>query len=89
MRHARTSNAGETTARNVYFQGAIFAYCGKKQAALHMLQIAVEQNYCAYESLLSDPLLAELRTDMGFDKVLTAASACQEAVRAAANTQGR
>ncbi|HUB02260.1 MAG TPA: protein kinase [Terriglobales bacterium] len=68
-----------------YSQGAILAFCGKKQAALHMLQSAVEQNYCSYSNLLSDPLLAKLRTDTEFDKVLTAASACQEAVRKAAN----
>jgi len=68
-----------------YYQGAILAFCGKKQAAFHMLQSAVEQNYCAYSNLLSDPLLAKLRTDTAFDKVLTAAGACQEAVRAAAS----
>ncbi|MGB9236056.1 MAG: protein kinase [Terriglobales bacterium] len=68
-----------------YYQGAILAYCGKKQAALHMLQSAVEQNYCAYSNLLSDPLLAKLRTETAFDKVLTSAGKCQEAVRTAAN----
>jgi serine/threonine protein kinase/tetratricopeptide (TPR) repeat protein len=65
-----------------YYQGSIFAYCGKKQAALHLLESAVEQNYCARENLLRDPLLAKLRTDASFVKLLTAASACQETVRA-------
>jgi len=69
-----------------YYQGAILAFCGKKQAALHMLGNAVEQNYCAYSNLLSDPLLAKLRTDTAFDKVLTAAARCQEAVRAGNNS---
>ncbi len=69
-----------------YYQGAILAYCGKKEAALHMLESAVEQNYCAYSNLLSDPLLAKLRTDTAFDKVLTQAAQCQEAVRAAASS---
>ncbi|HEY4840680.1 MAG TPA: protein kinase [Terriglobales bacterium] len=64
-----------------YYQGSIFAYCGKRQAALHLLQSAVEQNYCAHENLLADPLLSKLRTDTAFDKVLTAAGACQEAVQ--------
>lgn len=68
-----------------YYVGAIFAYCGKKQAALHMLQSAVEQNYCAYSNLVSDPMLVKIRTDTGFDKVLTAAGKCQEAVRASVN----
>jgi serine/threonine protein kinase/tetratricopeptide (TPR) repeat protein len=73
----------EPDAETWYYQGAIFAFCGKKQAALHLLQSAVEQNYCAHENLLTDPLLAKLRTDAAFDKVLTAAGACQEAMRAA------
>jgi len=83
---AETNLPSEPDAETWYYQGSIFAYCGKKQAALHLLQSAVEQNYCAHENLLSDPLLAKLRTDAAFDKVLTAAGACQEAVRAAAGT---
>ena len=86
---AETGQPTESDPETWYYQGALFAYCGKKQAALHLLQSAVEQNYCAHENLLSDPLLAKLRTDTEFDKVLTAAGACQEAVRAAENTQGK
>jgi eukaryotic-like serine/threonine-protein kinase len=65
-----------------YYQGAILAYCGKNAAALHMLKDAVETNYCAYSNLLSDPLLAKLRSDPKFDEVLTAAHECQERVMA-------
>jgi TolB-like protein/predicted Ser/Thr protein kinase len=65
-----------------YYQGAILAYCGKKDAALHLLKTAVETNYCAYSNLLSDPLLAKLRSDPKFDEVLTAAHQCQERVMA-------
>jgi hypothetical protein len=65
-----------------YYQGSLFAFCGKKQAAFHMLQSAIGQNYCSYENLLSDPLLAKLRPDTAFDNVLSSARACQEAVRA-------
>ena len=86
---AETSLPTEPDPETWYYQGALFAYCGKKQAALHLLQSAVEQNYCAHENLLSDPLLAKLRTETAFDKVLTTAGACQEAVRAAGNTQGQ
>jgi eukaryotic-like serine/threonine-protein kinase len=78
---AETSLPTEPDPETWYYQGAIFAFCGKKQAALHLLQSAVEQNYCAHSNLLSDPLLAKLRTDTAFDKVLTAAGACQETVR--------
>ncbi len=82
---AETSLPTEPDPETWYIQGALFAFCGKKQAALHLLQSAVEQNYCAHSNLLSDPLLAKLRTDAAFDKVLTAAGICQEAVRASGN----
>jgi hypothetical protein len=84
---AESSLPTEPDPETWYYQGALFAYCGKKQAALHLLQSAVEQNYCAHENLLYDPLLTKLRTDTAFDKVLTAAGTCQETVRAAANTE--
>ncbi|HMD15959.1 MAG TPA: protein kinase [Terriglobales bacterium] len=83
---AETSLPTDPDPETWYYQGSLFAYCGKKQAALHLLQSAVEQNYCAHQNLLSDPLLAKLRQDPAFDKVLTAAGACQEAVRAGGNT---
>jgi hypothetical protein len=57
------------------------AYCGKKEAALHMLQTAVESNYCAYSDLLYDPLLASLRSHPKFNELLTAAHQCQQAVK--------
>jgi TolB-like protein len=68
-----------------YLEGSVMAFCGQKTAALHLLKAAVEQNYCAYSALLSDPLLAKLRKEQAFDVVLTAASGCQRAVR---NPQG-
>jgi serine/threonine protein kinase/tetratricopeptide (TPR) repeat protein len=82
---AEGSQPTELDAETWYYQGTIFAYCGKKQAALHLLESAVQQNYCAHENLLNDPLLAKLRTDTAFDKVLTAAGACQANVLASAN----
>ncbi len=84
---AETSLPTDPDPETWYYQGALFAYAGKKQAALHLLQSAVEQNYCAHENLLNDPLLAKLRTDTAFDKVLTAAGFCQEAVRAFGTAQ--
>jgi len=86
---AETSQPTEPDPEWWYNQGSLLAYCGKKQAALHLLESAVEQNYCAHDNLLYDPLLAKLRTDTAFDKVLTAAGACQEAVKAASNPQGQ
>ncbi len=68
----------------LYYQGALLGYCGKNDAALQLLQSAVERNYCAYSNLLNDPLLQKLRADQAFDKVLTEASACQEVVKSKA-----
>jgi hypothetical protein len=48
-----------------------------------LLQSAIEQNYCSLENLQSDPLLAKLRSEKEFEKLLTSARACQEAVRTA------
>jgi len=64
-----------------YYLGTIMAFCGKPDIALHMIRSAVEANYCAYSALLSDPLLAKLRSNREFDKVLTAADQCQQAVK--------
>ena len=64
-----------------YYEGTIMAFCGKPDIALHMIKSAVDQNYCSYSALLSDPLLAKMRNSKEFDAVLTAAHECQESVR--------
>jgi eukaryotic-like serine/threonine-protein kinase len=64
-----------------YRVGALMAYCGQKDAALRLLKAAVQQNYCAYSALLSDPMLKEMRKDPAFNQVLTAASTCQETLK--------
>jgi len=79
---AETSQPSEADPENSYYQGSIFAYDGKNAAALHLFTQAIEQNYCAYSNLLSDPILVNLRSDPAFNQVLTAASNCQNAVRA-------
>ncbi len=77
---AEASVLAEPDPERWYYEGTIMAYCGKPEIALHMIKAAVEQNYCSYSALLSDPLLAKLRTSKEFDEVLTAAHQCQEAV---------
>jgi TolB-like protein/tetratricopeptide (TPR) repeat protein len=65
-----------------YLQGAIMAFCGKKEIALRMLGRAIQQNYCSYSALQDDPLLVKLRGVPEFDKLLTAADDCQSPLRA-------
>ncbi len=78
---AETSYPADPDPETWYYEGALFAYCGKKPAALHLLQSAIQNNYCAYSNLLADPLLTRLRSDPDIDKLLTAARECQDAVR--------
>jgi eukaryotic-like serine/threonine-protein kinase len=65
-----------------YYHGAILGFCGKKDIAFRMIGRAINQNYCAYSALLTDPLLAKLRGSPDFNKLLTAADNCQKAVTA-------
>jgi len=60
-----------------YSNGTLLAYCGQKEAALRMLTSAVTKNFCAYEALQRDPLLAKLRESPEFRPLLSAAKACQ------------
>ena len=64
--------------RTAYYQGSVLAYAGKKDAAVHMLRMAIEQNYCAYSALENDPLLDKLRASREFADLLKAARFCQE-----------
>ena len=84
-----TNQAAEADPEILYYEGALLGYCGKRQAALNLLQSAVERNYCAYSNIVSDPLLAKLRADPGIDKVLTSGRECQEAVRSPSNASGQ
>jgi hypothetical protein len=86
---AETNPPAEPDPEIWYYQGALFGYCGKKQAALRILESAVAQNYCSHSNLLSDPLLEKLRADPAFNKVLTAASSCQQTMQAVSAQQGQ
>ena len=77
---AMTTQPAEPDPEIWYYQGAVFAFCGKKDAAMHMFLLAVGQNYCGYSNLLSDPLVTSLKSEKEFDKVLTAAGDCQQAL---------
>lgn len=56
--------------------GTLFAYCGKKDAALRLMTSAVEGNYCASTALQTDPLLVKLRGAPEFAQLLSAAKVC-------------
>src|SRR5262249_16704347 len=62
----------------LYRQGSILAFCGKTQAAISMLKVAIAEDYCALGGLQSDPLLSKLRRTPEFTELLNAAKECQK-----------
>jgi TolB-like protein len=63
---------------NYFFAGHL-AYCGQMDAALRMLKLAIERNYCSYPAMDNDPFFNQLRTNPDFTRVRQAAIACHEA----------
>jgi len=61
-----------------YFQGSIQIFCDQKQVGLRLLNYAVNHNFCVYQALQTDPLLAKLRASPEFPPLLSAAKSCQE-----------
>jgi len=60
-----------------YVFGTLLSYCGRKDAALRLLRSAIEHNYCAFQTLQSDPMVAKLRGTPEFGELLSAAKECQ------------
>ena len=86
---AETTTPAAPDAELLYYQGAIFADCGLRPAALRMLKAAIEQNYCAYSNLQTDPMLRKIRMAPGFDKLLVAAKECQQSTLAPATSDAQ
>lgn len=59
-----------------YFFAGHLAYCGQSKAALQMLKVAIERNYCSYPAMDNDPFFNQLRADPQFQKLRFAAMAC-------------
>jgi eukaryotic-like serine/threonine-protein kinase len=66
-----------------YHQGTLLAACGEKEIAFTFLHRAVAGNYCAYQALQADPLLAGVRGDAEFRQIVQAARECQQKFEAA------
>ena len=69
----------------LYAQGAVLEFAGKREAALHSIRTAIENNYCSLSALEHDPLLDKLRTTPQLAELLKAARACQKPVLDLAN----
>jgi serine/threonine protein kinase/TolB-like protein len=77
--------ASVTDPETTYFLGSLMAYCGRKPESLHLLKVAIEQNYCAYQALLNDPMLDRVRGNADFDQLLESAKYCRKQVTEAGN----
>ena len=86
---AQVTAASDTDPEGTYFLATILGYCGRKTEATHLLKVAIEQNYCAYEGLLNDPALDRVRGTAEFDKLIESAKYCQKQLQDAGRTSGQ
>ncbi|MGA3090367.1 MAG: hypothetical protein ABSD75_17280 [Terriglobales bacterium] len=61
-----------------YVFGSLLSFCGQKNGALRLLKGAIDHNYCALQTLQTDPMLATLRKAPEFAELLLAAKQCQD-----------
>lgn len=61
---------------NYYFASHL-AYCGRTSAATQILSRAIEESYCSYPAIDTDPFFASVRTRPEFAEIRFAAIACQ------------
>jgi serine/threonine protein kinase len=59
-----------------YFFAGHLAFCGQDEAALRLLKIAIDRNYCSYPAMDNDPFFNQLRTNSQFQKLRLAGMAC-------------
>ena len=60
-----------------YVVGTLLSFCGEQDTAIRVLRSAIEQNYCAYTALQTDPLLVKLRRTREYHELQTEAKVCQ------------
>lgn len=61
-----------------YVLAAWDSFCGEPDLAFHELRRAIEQNYCAYPQMETDPLLAKIRAMPEFAAIRSQGIACQQ-----------
>jgi len=61
-----------------YYSGADLVFCRQPKIGWRMIEGAIQKNYCAFEALQNDPLLAKSRQTAEFRKLLSEAKGCQD-----------
>ena len=78
VERVRAVTMGEDDPFPKYILAAWDSYCGQPEYAYRELQRAIEQNYCAYPQMETDPMLASLRTRPEFAALRSLGIACQQ-----------
>jgi TolB-like protein len=60
-----------------YYHGSLLSWCGEQDAAVALIRSAIQQNYCSYTAMQSDPALAKLRATAHFPALLEESKQCQ------------
>jgi len=60
-----------------YYHAAILSYCSKTESAAKLVRSAIGSNYCSYEALGRDPLMANLRATPEYADLREKAYECQ------------
>lgn len=61
-----------------YALAAVDSFCGHPEFAFRELRRAIEQDYCAYPQMETDPLLAKIRSMPKFAEIRSLGIACQQ-----------
>jgi eukaryotic-like serine/threonine-protein kinase len=61
--------------------GSLLAYCGRSDAALRLLNVAVDHGYCALARADRDPMVASLKSRPEFSGILAKGRECQQRFR--------
>ena len=61
-----------------YYHASLLSWCGEQDAAAALIRSAIQQNYCSYTALQSDPALAKLRATSQDPALLNEAKQCQD-----------
>jgi eukaryotic-like serine/threonine-protein kinase len=77
-RQAELSALADLDSERKYWDATNFGFAGRTQSALRLLRRAVEQNYCAYPAMDTEPFFAELRKSPEFAAIRAAGMACQQ-----------
>jgi DNA-binding winged helix-turn-helix (wHTH) protein/tetratricopeptide (TPR) repeat protein len=64
-----------------YAVAPMLVHCGRQEAALRLVERAVDGNFCSYPALDLDPIWAGMRSDPEFQRIRVKAMACHERFR--------